>query len=491
MTGPAGVGRRRRRLLVVGNGMATDRLLDELVARGATGTMDVTVVGEEPTGAYNRVLLAHVLAGADPDHVVTKPFGWYREAGVELIAGRWVQRLDTSARVAHIGDGEAVPYDVAVLATGSRPVLPGVNGVAAADGTRTAGVHVFRSMEDCLGLRRELDLSAGRRDVIVVGGGLLGLEAAKAVHDLGHRAVVLHPYEHLLDAQLDETGGALLRSSIEAIGIPVVVGRAETVLTGPGPAGTTRAEALLLADGRVLAADTVIFSVGVRPRADVAVVSGIEVERGVVVDDQLATSGPGVYAIGECAQYDGVTVGLVAPCWDQAAVVADVLAGTDPSARYVPAPVYTRLKVAGTHVTSIGELEPVPGDEVLEILERSRGVYRRLVLRDDRLVGAVLVGDAVSAPALIRLLERGDALPSNRLDVLCSSSAFRSGTGSSDEGTLCNCNRVRQSVVAEAIGSGASTVEEVARATRAGTGCGSCVSSIERMLAAAGEAVAA
>jgi len=473
--------RGRTRLLIVGNGMATDRLLDELDKRGALRELAVTVVGEECTGAYNRILLSHVLAGLDPDAVVTKPPGWYEEAGVTLVAGRWVQRLDLGARVAHVGDGQTVAYDMAVLATGSRPFLPPVSGLAAADGTRTAGVHVFRSLEDCLALRRELSPFAGRREVVVVGGGLLGLEAARAARDLGHRVSVLHPVEHLLNAQLDETGGRLLRTGIEADGISVVVGMAEAVLNGTAPAGSPRAEALLLDDGRVLAADTVVFTVGVRPRVEVAVASGIEVERGVVVDDTMATSAAGVFAIGECVQYEETTFGLVASCWDHAAVLADQLAGTGDHVRYVPAPVYARLKVAGFDVTSMGDVEARDGDEVVEVLERSRGVYRKLVVRGGRVAGAVLVGDSAAGPMLIGMLERGELLPTNRLDVFCSTDAL--GRASPIEGALCNCNRVTRDQVLEAITAGADTVEQVGRTTRAGTGCGSCVSSIERLLA--------
>lgn len=474
----------RRRLLVVGNGMAADRLLDELVAREGLAMFDVTVVGEEPSGAYNRVLLSRVLAGGAADLVVTKPVGWYAEAGVRLIAGRWVQRLDTAARLAHIGDGQTLAYDVAVLATGSRAVLPPVAGATAADGGPTGGVHVYRSLEDCVRLGEELDPVGGRRHVVVVGGGLLGLEAAVAARDLGHRVVVVHPFDHLLNAQLDETGGRLVRRRVEAMGIDVAVGRAAAVLAGPSGPGASRpaADALLLDDGRILPADTVVFAVGVTPRIETAVASGIEVDRGIVVDDGLATSSAGVLAIGECAQYGGVTPGLVAPGWDQARVVADRLTGADPAARYRPAPVYARLKVAGLDVTSMGRVDAADGDEVVEIHEPARHVHRRLVVRDGRLAGAVLVGDASAAPLLIGLLERAESLPANRLDLFCSADAFRR-RGSGD-GTLCNCNRVSREQVVQAIGSGAASLEQVGRVTRAGTGCGSCVDAIAQLLAA-------
>jgi nitrite reductase (NADH) large subunit len=470
----------RTRVLVAGNGMTTERLLDDLAARGALARLDVTVIGEESHGAYNRILLAYVLAGAEPDSVVTKPIDWYAEHGVILIRDRRVQRLDTEARVAHIGNGQTVGYDVAVLATGSSAVLPPVAGLGEAGGPRPRGVHVFRSLDDCLELRAETSPTRGPRDVVVVGGGLLGLEAAKALRDLDHRVTIVHPVEHLLNAQLDQTGGALLRRAFEDLGIAVVVGRAQAVLTGSGASGPDRADALLLDSGQVLPADTVVFTTGVRPRIDVAVASGIEVNRGIVVDSCLATSAPNVYAAGECAEHDGVTFGLVAPCWDHAAVIADRLAGTDPDARYHGTATYARLKVAGLDVTSLGVIEPRDDDDVVEILERRRGVYRKLIVRAGRLAGAVLVGDPANAPSLIRMLERGDPVPANPLDIFCSIDAFRGGPA--DAEILCNCNRVSESQVVGAIEAGHDTVDLVGRATRAGTGCGSCVGALRRVL---------
>lgn len=267
----------------------------------------------------------------------------------------------------------------------------------------------------------------------------------------------------------------------------MVVGRLEAVLNGTAPGGGPRVEALLLHDNRVLAADTVVFTVGVRPRVEVAVASGIEVERGVVVDDQMASSVAGVFAIGERAQYGATTFGLVASCWDHAAVLAGQLAERACRVRYVPAPVYARLKVAGFDVTSMGDIEPCYGDEVVEVLERSRGAYRKLVVRQGQVAGAVLVGDSAAGPLLIGMLERGDPLPENRLDVFCSPNAL--GRTSPVEEALCNCNRVSRDQVLEAITAGAQTVEQVGRRTRAGTGCGSCVSSIEQILT--GQAVVA
>ncbi|MBO0693952.1 MAG: NAD(P)/FAD-dependent oxidoreductase, partial [Acidimicrobiaceae bacterium] len=456
----------RAGVLVVGNGMATDRLLDELDARGALQRLGVTVVGEEPFGSYNRMLLSRVLAGGHPDTITTKPLDWFAEHGVRLLAARRVQRLEVAAHLAHIGDGETIAYRTAVIATGSAPLLPPIAGLTDGGGRRTPGVHVMRSMEDVLQLRDDLGAHHDVRDAVIVGGGLLGLEAAKASRDLGHRATVIHPFPHLMESQLDETGGGLLRAAMVGLGIDVVVGKLEAVLARHGESRPGRVEALRLEDGRLLPADAVVVTTGVRPRVEVARDSGIETNYGIVVDDRLATSAPGVHAIGECAQHRGVTFGFAAPCWDHAAVLADLLAGTDPAARYGGTATYSRLKVAGIDVASLGGAVTADADDdVLEVLERRRGVYRKLVVRHHRLVGAILVGDASQAPSLIRLLDRGEPLPENPLDLFCSSDAYRDDQTAG--GTLCACNRVGEGAVVEAIAAGHDTVEQIGAATRA------------------------
>jgi nitrite reductase (NADH) large subunit len=459
------------RLLVVGNGLATDRLLDELLARGSGH--EITVVGEEPGGSYNRILLARVLTGADPDDIVTKPVEWYAENGIRLLTGRYVWRLDTRECLADIGNGESIGYDTAVLATGSEPRLPPVSGLTAPDGTRTPGVHVFRTLEDVLELRADLD--GRRRSAVVVGAGLLGLEAAKALVDLGHETTLVHPSETLMDTQLDGPAGGLVREAMERLGVRVVVGRVADVLA------RDRVEALSFGDGRVLGADLVVFTIGVRPRIDLAVRSGLETGKAIVVDDALRTSDPHVHAIGECAEHRGVTVGLVAPCWDQAALLARQLT-EGPGAGYVPGLLSTRLKVAGVEVSSMGVVEPeYDTDEVVQILEPARRRYRKLVVREGRLAGAVLVGDPDRAPDIARIFERAVPVPADPVDLFCSAEAF-AGTAAG-EPDVCVCNRVTESALRAAIARGCGTVQDLQRETRAGTGCGSCLTSLTKLVA--------
>ena len=455
----------RKRLAVVGNGMATSRLLDDLVTRDGLSKFAVSVFGDEPHGGYNRILLGRVLAAGDPDAIVVKPAGWYAERGVVYHPGVTVTALDTAARTLTASDNTTHAYDAVVLAAGSVPFVPPVEGLRGPGGGYKPGVHAYRTIADCDRIRA--DLSAGC-PVVVVGGGLLGLEAAKALADLGAAVTVVHRGPHLMNAQVDETGGRLLRRAFAALGV--------TVRTGTGPAalvGECRVTGVTLTTGDTVPAAVVVFACGIRPRVELAAAAGVPVNNGVVVDDTLATAVPGVWAVGECAEHRGTVYGIVSPIYDQCAVLADGLTGADPRARYHGSKLYTRLKVAGVEVASLGVTGPRDdADDVVVTLEDRRGVYRKLVVRDGRLIGAVLVGDTSAAPALVRLLDRGDELPENRLDVLASGAAIPGTAGADPE--VCNCHHVCTSVLVGAARSGCDSLPKIAERTKAGTGCGSC-----------------
>ncbi len=464
---------RKRRLAIIGNGMATCRLLDELERRAGFDRYDVEVFGEEKGGAYNRVLLSKVLAGDDPDAIVTKPPAWFAARGVRLHDGAAVRRLDTAAKRVETADGEAHRYDVAVLATGSQPRVPPLDGMTTDGGDLRPGVFVYRTMDDCLRMRAH-----GRPGdaAVVLGGGLLGLEAAKVLNDGGLHVTVVHAARTLMNAQLDELGGEMLERQIEGHGIFVRTGRTiEAVL------GEAAVEGVRLDDGKVLAADLLVLACGVRPRIDVARASGLPINNGVVVNDTLATEASGVYAIGDCAEHAGRTYGIVAPAWEQAAVLADVLTGANPQARYRGSKVYTRLKVAGVDVASMGRIDPeLERDEVIQVVETRRGSYRKLIVRGTELVGAMLVGNTAAAASLVQALDRGDPLPDDPLEALCPQARFDAGACA--DRLICNCNAVPESRLRAAIAAGAGSVEELALATRAGTGCGSCKTELARLL---------
>ncbi len=465
---------RTKTLAIVGNGMATCRLLDELVERKATRRFEVEVFGEERGGAYNRILLSKVLAGAAPGEIITKPRAWYEAHGVRLHDGAVVTRLDTAAKQIATADGARHRYDAAVIATGSHPLVPPLEGMTTPDGDLRPGVFVYRTMDDCARIRAH---ARSGDSAVVLGGGLLGLEAAKVLADRGLHVTVIHANETLMNLQLDELGGEMLEREIERCGIFV-----RTARTVEAIVGELVVEGVRLDDGKTLAADMVVLACGVRPRIEVARASGIPINRGIIVNDLLATEAPGVYAIGECAEHAAKTYGIVTPAWEQAAVLAEILSGTNPSARYRGSKLYTRLKVAGVDVASMGRVEPeLESDEVIQIVETRRGAYRKMIVRDGKLVGALFVGNTEAAASLVQIYDRGDTLPIDPLEALCPGALF--GSGAPADRLICTCHKVTESRLGDAIAAGACTVETLGELTKAGTGCGSCKPALVQLLA--------
>ncbi len=454
----------KRDLVVIGNGMAASRLLDDLLQRGATHQYAIKVFGEESGGCYNRVQLSKVLAGEESHAIMMKPSAWYADRGVEFVSGVPVTRLDTAAHEVQVADGRSHHYDVAVLATGSAAFVPPIEGLAGPDGPWKRGVFVYRTLDDCLAIRTH---ARPGDNAVVLGGGLLGLEAAKALSDQGLHVTVIHLSEYLMNVQLDRPGSDLLRRQVEKCGIFVRTGRSIGSIRG-----ADRVEGVTLDDGTTLSARMVILACGIRPRTEVARESGIPVDKGILVNDTLATRVPGVYAVGECAEHAGKIYGIVTPIWEQATVLADVLTGARPRARYRGSKLYTRLKVAGIEVASMGLTEPtLESDEVLQVYEERKASYRKLIVRDGRLIGAMLVGDVEAAANLVQIFDRGDPMPPNRLDVLCAPDA---GVAAPGERTVCNCHKVTEATLVDTIKAGRATLDSLADATRAGTGCGSC-----------------
>ena len=454
----------KQRLAIIGNGMATGRLLDELIRRDALSQYHITVFGEEVHGCYNRILLSRLIADGCADDIILKPHDWYPQCGIVFQSGTRVVKLDIAERRLRTADGTEHPYEVAVFATGSQPLVPPVQELSRPSGGFKEGVFVFRTIEDCERIRAH-GRPAG--NAVVVGGGLLGLEAAKGLLDRGLHVTVVQQSDRLMNTQLDHLAGQMLHRAVEQLGIFVRTGRTLQAIIGE-----ERVEAVRFNDRSRLATDLVIFACGIRPRVEVARESGIPVDRGILVNDCLATSIPGIYALGECAEHRGKVYGIVGPIWEQCEVLADVLTGARPQARYRGSKLYTRLKVAGLEVASMGQTEPEhEHDEVLQIIEESKAVYRKLIVRDDRLVGAMLVGNTDAAGVLVQLYERGDPLPLNRLDVFASPETVGGGPAAVE---VCNCHHVSEETLLVAIRAGCGSVGELSARTRAGTGCGSC-----------------
>lgn len=465
--------RRKKEIVIVGNGMATCRLLDELVARDAQERYDITVIGDEPGGAYNRVMLSKVLEGAAPDVVVTKPPSWYEEHGVRLLAPGVVERLEVNERRVVLQDRDSLHYDIAILATGSQPVVPQFDGMNDERGDLKPGLFVYRTMNDCLRMR---EYARPGDNAVVLGGGLLGLEAAKVLSDRGLHVTVVHLAHGLMNTQLDFVGGEMLRRQIERCGMFVRVGR-----TIESVRGEDAVEGVVLDDGEHLAADVVVVACGIRPRVELARASKIPVNKGILINDTLATQVPGVYAIGECTEHAGVTYGLVAPAWEQATVLAGLLTGARPQERYRGSKLYARLKVAGVEVASFGALEPsLETDRSLQVIEERDLAYRKLILRGRQLIGAMFVGNVNQAASLVQTFDRGDPLPEDPLQVLCDLSGA-TGASSGDR-TICNCFKVSESAIVACVKEGADSCDAVTEQTKAGSGCGSCKSEINRLV---------
>ena len=368
-------------LVIVGNGMAAARLVDEL-ARCALGRYAIAVIGDEPRLAYNRVLLSSVLAGeATSEEIELKPASWWRHHGVTLRYGSVATAIDIGNREVTIANGTRVAYSKLVLATGSSALRLNVPG---AD---LPGVHTFRDSHD---VGRLLELAARKSRVVVVGGGLLGLEAAYGLAKAGASVTLIHLMDRLMERQLDAPAAALLKTLVERKGISIVLNANTACING-----TDKVEGVILTDGRVIAADAVIFAAGIRPNVALAGDAGIAVNRGIVVNDQLQTATPDIYALGECAEHRGVCYGLVEPAYEQARVLARHLAGG--VAAYGGSVLATNLKVSGVSVFSAGDFIGAEGSDALVLTDARRGTYKKLVISDGRLTGAVLVGDTQDA----------------------------------------------------------------------------------------------
>lgn len=490
----------KRKLVIIGNGMAGARLAEDVLARGGRELFDVVMFGDEPYGNYNRILLSGVLSGShDPKDIFINPLAWYETNGVKLHAGALVTEIDREAKQVIGANGVTESYDHLVIATGSSPFIPPLEGLYPEGGEAQSaipepqsafkrGVFVFRTLEDCEAI---MNYASGGKRAAVIGGGLLGLEAARGLLNLGAEVHVVHLMPHLMEVQLDAPAGATLKRSMEAMGVKVQLNKNTTAILGNG-----HVTGLRFNDGETLGCEMAVISAGIRPNARLAREAGLTVERGVVVNDYMAcVNDPDVYAVGECAQHDGKVYGLVAPLWEQTAALADRLTGRKPDAAYKGSKVSTKLKVMGVDLTVMGEREARDeSDEVVTYAEPSRGVYKKLIVRDGRLAGAILLGDTSMAPALLQSFDRGALLPENRAELLFPLSAeavSQSVVDLPDVAQICNCNGVSKGAIIAAVKKGCRSLKSLCEATRAGTGCGACKPQARELLEyAAGDLVA-
>lgn len=470
---------RAHRLVIVGNGMAGARLAEHVLARKGARRFAIAMFGDEPGGNYNRVLLPGVLSGAyDEQDVVTNPLGWYESNGIRLHAGTRVRSIDLSARCVTDEHDVSEPFDTLVLATGSRPILPAIDGLVGADGELKTGAFVFRTFADCA---RMAESARQVRTAVVIGGGLLGLEAARALLNHGVQVSVVHLAAHVMEAQLDSMGGGILARQLEGMGLRVLTGTTTAAVLGDEQVTGVR-----LSDDAVLPCELLVVAAGVRPNIELAAACGLEVRRGILVNDDLSCpNATGVYAIGDCAEHRGRVYGLVAPAWEQADVLADRLTGRRADATYGGTRLATKLKVAGVDVAVMGDRDPLEEDEVVSYAEPTRGIYGKLIVRENRVTGAILIGSPGAVPSVVQRFLDGSAVPEQRSELLFPPSGdapARAVDQIPDTARICDCNAVAKGLIVEAVLQGARSLRAVCEQTRAGTGCGSCRPEVQRIV---------
>jgi nitrite reductase (NADH) large subunit len=461
------------RLVVIGAGMASGRMLEQLFDAGFSGK--VTLFNGEPRGNYNRLMLSPVLSGEKTyEQIVTHDDAWYAAHGVECRFGEHVTKIDRDRKVV-VSKGGETPYDALVIATGSAPFIIPVAG------KELPGVCTYRDLEDTHAM---IAASKPGAKAVVVGGGLLGLEAAAGMAARGAEVTVIHLMGHLMERQLDPSAGYLLQKDLERRGIRIhCKGATKAIL------GKDRVEAVLLEDGTVYDADLVCMAVGIRPEIRIATDAHLEIGRGVVVNDQMQTSDPAIYALGECVEHEKQLFGLVAPLYDQAKVLAAALMGAE--AAFKPLQTATKLKVTGVDLFSAGDFADTPGREDIVFRDPGRGVYKRLVLEGEKLIGAVMYGDTGDGAWFFDKIKSGEDV-SNIRETLIFGPAFQGGAQADPlaavaalplEAEICGCNGVCKGKIMEAVSAGANTLDAVRVQTKASASCGTCTGLVEKVMA--------
>ena len=469
----------KERLVVIGNGMAGCRAVEELLARDPD-RYAITIFGAEPRVNYNRIMLSPVLAGEKQfDDIVINGPDWYTDNGITLVSGDPITAIDRVTRTVVSQSGRVEPFDKLLIATGSDPFIVPVPG------NDLAGVVTFRDLDD---VDKMLAAAAQGGEAVVIGGGLLGLEAAHGLALRGMQVTVVHLMPTLMERQLDEAAGWLLRQELERRGQVILTGANTRAILGVDG----HVAGVELDDGTRIRADIVVMAAGIRPATGLARAAGLACERGIVVDDHMVTSDPAILAVGECVQHRGTCYGLVAPLWDMCRALADHL--TDAPSGYQGSVTSTKLKVSGIDLFSAGDFSGGDGAEDIVMRDAARGVYKRVVVRDNRVVGAVLYGDTADGNWYFDLLKKGEDIAPIR-EALIFGQAFASGGGAladpnaavaalPDDAEICGCNGVSKGRVVDCIVAGAHSLDAVRSQCKASASCGSCTGLVEKLLAA-------
>ena len=463
----------RKKLVVVGNGMAGMACLDEILKHKPD--FDVTVFSEEPYFNYNRILLSSVLAGEKTvDEIYINTEEWYRKHSIHVHLGSKVTEVDTTHRWVVAEGGYSFSYDLLLLATGSNPFIPPIDGV------KKKGVYVFRNMSDTNGILEHCKTS---KNAVVIGGGLLGLEAARGLLNQGQKVTVVHLMDRLMDVQLDTVGGQFLKREIEKLGIEVLLNKnTERILGGDSVDG------VLFKDGSIVPADMVVIACGIRPNVDLAKKAGLKVNRGIVVNDHMETSDPSIFAIGECVEHREKVYGLVAPLYDQGKVLAATITGNKGPV-YEGSTLATKLKVMGIELFSAGDYrDGEPEKEVISYQDHAFGIYKKLVIHQEKVVGTILIGDTADSNRFLEMMRKGEPVGDKRQRLLFDVPPVVPGSPSDvmsrpDSDTICGCIGVTKGQIILAIRDNQlKTVSEVKACTKASSGCGTCACLVQDIL---------
>lgn len=463
----------KQQLVVVGNGMAGVSCVEQILKQNHN--FEITIFGDETHVNYNRILLSLVLAGEkSPDEIVINDINWYQANGIRTRLGMKIVEIRRDQQVVIDENGGATKYDKLILATGSSAFIPPIPGV------EKKNVHAFRTLDDTRAL---LEKAQPGLKTVVIGGGLLGLEAARGLQVRGCEVTVVHLMDTLMERQLDSTGGEYLKRKIESLGIRVMLPKQTAALFGNG-----RVDGLRFASGEELEADLVVIAAGIRPNADLGRKAGIEVRRGIVVNDYMETSDPHIFAVGECTEHRGQIFGLVAPLFEQGRVLASAITGNRGPA-FAGASPAAKLKIMGVDIFSAGSIdESEPGVETVRYEDPALGTYKKLLLKNNRLRGVILVGDVEDEHQYMEWMREGTDLAPHRRQILFPPRAADPGleiADMPDSETICGCNGVRKGEIIGAIHAhGITTLAGVKERTRASTSCGSCAGLCEKLLRA-------
>ncbi|RCW50355.1 nitrite reductase large subunit NirB [Paenibacillus prosopidis] len=455
----------KKKLVLIGNGMAGVNCIEQIL-KLAPNRYDITIFGSEPHPNYNRIMLSSVLAGdADINDIVINSWDWYRENNIIIHAGHTVSNIDTKRKIVSTESGIQVPYDDVIIATGSLPFmlpLPGAD---------KKGVIAFRDIKDC---ETMFETAKKYKKAVVIGGGLLGLEAARGLLNLNMEVSVVHSNKILMNRQMDETGGIMLQKELQQQGMKFLLGKnTEKIL------GKERVTGLRFSDGSEESADLVVMAIGIKPNMAMAKKSGIEVNRGILVNDFMETNIPNVYSVGECVEHRGISYGLVAPLYEQAAVLAKKLAGLETEG-YHGSVVSTKLKVSGVDVFSAGQFLDNVDTRAVRVQDEFGGVYKKVVIRGGKVVGAVLFGDISDGARLFAMIRSGEDVTGKEKEILLGSGGSAPSNADliasmSDDEIVCGCNGVSKGAVVTAINEkGCTSVNDIKACTKASASCGGC-----------------